>query len=145
MMAGMSTEMSRDDAAAALEKAGRAAETVRKDTRWVARYFAVLGVGFGAGTLILGSIPDQAVRMSVFGAIWIAFVVTLLSWSRRQRSAPTRMGRRIMPGIVGTSALFAVALVAGLDVQTGNWLYWVPVSVVVALPLLVNAWWLSRR
>ena len=137
--------MSREDAAAALQKAGRASESVRRDSRWAARYLVLFALAFAAAMLVFGLVPDIRVSMPIFITMWVPLVIAATTWANRQRSAPLRLGRWFGAAFAGTGVLYAAGLFIGLAWQRGNPLFWIPAALVAAAPMLVIAWLVNRR
>lgn len=137
--------MTRERAAADLDRARRAAGRVRTESRWMGTYLAVFAVGFGVLTLVLGLVSPLWLRMTVAGALWIPLVVGMVVWAVRRRASDRGTGRRVLWGWLGTGGLYALALVVGTPARLGEPLYWVPAAVVVALPLAAAAWREARR
>ncbi len=144
-MGDMDTDMTRERAAADLARAGRAADHVRGESRWMVRYLAVFAAGFAVLTLVLGLVEPLWLRLTVAGALWIPLVAGMVIWALSQRAAARGVGRRVVWGWVGSGGLYALALTVGTPGLLGNALYWVPAAVVVALPLAVVAWREARR
>lgn len=138
-------DLTRDQAASALADAERSAARVHVETRWFVRYLAVFAAGFGVLTLVLGLVDPLWLRLTISGVLWIPLVIGMAWWAFHQRATASGVGRRALPGWVGSGVLYAVALFVGTPGQLGNPAYWVPAAVVVALPLAIAAWRESRR
>lgn len=138
-------DLTRDQAATDLAHARRSAGRVRAEARWFVRYLVVFAAGFGVLTLVLGLVEPLWLRLTVSGVLWLPLVAGMAWWASRQRATTSGVGRRALPGWIGTGGLYAVALFVGTPDQLGRPAYWVPAAVVVTLPLAVTAWRESRR
>ena len=135
----MADELARDQAIAELARADVAAGRVRGHARWMATYFTVFGLGFGAVTVILGLVQPLALRMTIFATCWPVLVIGMVVWARGQRAAPRGRFRGVWAW-VATSILYGVALFTGMSAFEGRVSYWVPAAVIVAVPLCVAGW-----
>jgi peptidoglycan/LPS O-acetylase OafA/YrhL len=135
----MADELAREQAISGLARADVAAGRVGRHARWMATYFTVFGLGFGAVTLILGLMQPLALRMTIFATCWPVLMIGMLLWARGQRAAPR--GRfRGMRAWIATGILYGVVLVVGMPAFEGRVGYWVPAAVVIALPLCAAGW-----
>ncbi len=144
-MADMDTDMSRERAAADLARAATATDRVRDESRWAVRYFALLGAGWAAITLVLGLVFPLWLRMTVAGVLWIPLVTGLVVWAVRRRASSRGVARHNAWAIGATSVLYGAAIIIGTPGQLGNAAYWVPAAVLAALPLAVAAVLEARR
>lgn len=141
----MATDITREQAAAELDRAERAAALVRRQSRWMARYLGVFAAGFGALTLILGLVEPLWLRMTVSGVLWAGLVLGMVLWANRRPATARGAGHRGLWGWIGTCALYGVALFVGTPGHLGEVAFWVPAAVVVAIPLAIAAWQEARR
>ncbi len=137
----MADELTREQAAAELARAGVAAGRVRRGARWASTYLTMFGIAFGAVTLLLGLVEPVALRITIFAVCWPIIVIAAVVWAHRQPAAPRGFGRTWGAwGWVGTGVLYGVALVVGTPAFEGRPAFWVPAAVIVALPLCVAGW-----
>lgn len=141
----MATDVSPEQAAADLARAGLAAGRISRQSRWMVHYTAVFATGFGVLTLVLGLVGPLWLRMTISGVLWAGLVSGMLMWARRRPATSRGVGRRVTWGWIGTGVLYGAALFAGTPGQLGNVAYWVPAAIVVTLPLAAASWRESRR
>lgn len=137
-------DLTREQAAAEVVRAGLAASQVHSRARWMGVYFAVFGVFFGAATLLLGLVQPLALRMVIFSVCLPVLLAAMVWWSLRQGAVPRGRLRGLWAWI-STGVLYAVALVVGLSRWEGQAWFWVPAAIIVALPLCVAGWRERRR
>ena len=126
-------------ARAALDSAAAAHEGVRSRSRWMPTYMAAFGLGFGGIALVLGMVESFAWRMGLFASIWIVFVTAMVRWAATRRASARNAGRRLVLPWLGTSVLYAAALLVGTDRFQGEIAYWGPAAIIIALPLVLGA------
>ena len=139
LSATVADELASEQAIAELARADVAAGRVRGHAQWMATYFTVFGLGFGAVTLILGLVQPLALRMTIFATCWPVLMIGMILWARGQRAVPRGRLRGVWAWIA-TGILYGVALVVGMSVLEGRMAYWVPAAIIVALPLCVAGW-----
>ena len=137
--ASMAEDLAREQAINGLARADIAAGRVRRRARWMATYFTVFGLGFGAVALMLGLVQPLALRTAIFATCWPVLVIGMVLWARGQRAAPRGRFRGVWAW-VATGILYGVALVVGMPAFEGLVEYWAPAAVIVALPLCVAGW-----
>jgi hypothetical protein len=140
----MAEELTREQAAADLDRAGTAAGRVSGQARWMSVYFTVFGVFFGAETLQLGLVQPLALRMTIFAVSAALVIIGTVVWAWRHRAFPRGRLRGLWAWFT-SSGLYAVALIVGTPRLVGEAWYWVPAAVIVALPLCVAGWRERRR
>lgn len=140
-MSQQSHPLTRDEAAAALDAAGRAGHSVTAAERnWPAIYLAAFGIA------ILVAFPMIGLVSRLGGlALWLAVVVVMASYARRQRVTSRGRGRVIGVSFAVWAVLYGAGICAGEFFFQGRAAFWLPMSLVVAAPLLVGAWWARRR
>lgn len=130
-----------DDAAAALARARAATDAVQARSHRTATYLALIGVGWGAFTLVLGSGLPDAVRLVAMTVVWGGFLLAAATWTRRGRATPlsSSRGRSTVPYWAGSAGVYAVVVALGGSRTDGDLGFWGPAALLVALPLLVGA------
>ncbi|MEU6880025.1 hypothetical protein [Streptomyces sp. NPDC046712] len=132
------------DAAQALHRSRAMEDAVRRRSGWYRRYLLVFGATQLAlvPTVLLWRSPlVVAVSMTLYALV----VAGLSAYAARQRAV--RRGFGLRHGLViGTwGALYAAALVLGLNVWSGSVPFAVVAAVGCALPPAVGAWLETRR
>ena len=138
--AGMSNEMTQQQAVADLVRAGQVGERVHSRARWMATYQGVFAVGFGTVTMILGLVGPWWLRTTIFGVFWACLVVGMVWWARQQAAMPRVRRWRGAWGWAGTVVLYGTAVWIGSPALLGRVEYWLPAAVLVATPLGLVAW-----
>jgi peptidoglycan/LPS O-acetylase OafA/YrhL len=139
-------EVSLREARARLDEASRARDTVRaRDQRWWLAYLGSAGVAILILFPLIGLLPSGT-GASIFTTAWSAGVGILVSYSGRRRVV-RRAGHawRVVAIWGSWAVVYAAALTLGELFFRGRPAYWLPMDVVVAAPLLIGAWWSSRR
>lgn len=134
-----------EQARAHLTRAAALDRDARRNSRWYGRYLATFAVAFAGLTLLLGLVPSLAVRVTLFATLWPVFVLGMVLWALRQRTASRNVGRRTVPYWVGSGGSYGIALIVGTPSRIGDVAYWVPAALLVAAPLAVGAWRESQR
>jgi hypothetical protein len=135
----MTSDVTRQQAASDLARAGAAARRVRDRARWMSVYFSVGGALFAAETLLIGLVQPLALRMTIFTVTLPVVLTGMIVWAQRHGAAPRGRLRGVWAWLA-TGGLYAAALIAGTPRLEGRAWYWAPAAVVVALPLLVAGW-----
>jgi hypothetical protein len=133
----MTSELTPDDARAALAGAASSASRLRRRARWASTKLLIFGVGMGLVTLSVGLIESKLVGAAVFAA-WGALALGMSRWARRRTAHLPGTEARTAPYWATSMAFYAVSIAAGGD-SYGDPTYWVPAAVVVAVPMLVGA------
>jgi hypothetical protein len=133
-------ERAASDAADDLARAADAAVRIEARSRWLATFLTWLGVAFAAVTGLLGLAGSTPARVGVITATFLVCVAGALVWYHRQLAVPRQVARRFLPYFLATSSLYVVAVTVGVPLLPRHPGYWLPVAVVVGLPLLVAAW-----
>ncbi|MFC6577690.1 hypothetical protein [Planomonospora parontospora] len=89
-------------------------------------------------TASVGLIESKLLKAAVFAA-WGVLVVVMTVWERSRLAHLSGTRQRINPYWVGSFALYGVALAVGASETIGDLAYWLPASVIVALPMLIGA------
>jgi hypothetical protein len=135
----MTDGLTREQAAASLARADMAARRVHGSTRWMSVYFSVFGAFFGAQTLILGLVQPLALRMTIFAVSVPAVMTGMIVWALRHGAVPRGRFRGLWAWF-GSTGLYGAALIVGTPRLEGRLWYWIPASVLVALPLCLAGW-----
>ncbi|MEV1286571.1 hypothetical protein [Micromonospora sp. NPDC049679] len=134
----MDNEMTPDAARAALLSATNTSRRLRSRARWASTKLAVFGVGIGLVTATIGLVESKLVGAAVLAG-WLMLVGGMTVWERSRLVHLAGTRARITPYWIGSFAFYGVALAVGTDEKSGDLTYWLPASVVVALPMLIGA------
>jgi hypothetical protein len=133
----MSSDLTPDDARAALAGATSSAARLRQRARWASTQLTVLGLGMGLVTLCVGLIESTILGAAVFAA-WAALALVMSRWTRRRTAHLAGTSSRTSRYWTLSLAFYAVAIAAGGD-RYGDPTYWVSAAVLVTAPMLVGA------
>jgi hypothetical protein len=133
----LSHDLTPEDARAALAGAAASATRLRARARWASTKLLIFGAGMGLVTLSVGMLESKLLGAAVFAA-WGALAFGMSRWERRRTAHLPGTGARTGPYWSTSIALYAVAIAAGTE-QSSDPTYWIPVALVVPLPLLVGA------
>jgi hypothetical protein len=134
----MDNDMTPEAARDALLSAARTSQRLRGRGRWASTKLAVFGVGIGLVTASVGLVESKLLGTAVF-AVWLVLVGGMRMWERSRLAHLAGTRERINPYWVGSFAFYGVALAVGTDKTSGDLTYWLPASVIVALPMLIGA------
>ena len=139
------TEVNSRQAQADLARADRASAAVQRRTRWISTYLGAFAAGFGALTLVLGLVDQPQVRLVTATGLWVAFVVLMATWARRQPAAGRRANVQTAPYWAASMVCYLIVLLSGLPGRQGQVAFWIPAAILVAAPLAFGAWREHRR
>ncbi|WP_091555523.1 hypothetical protein [Micromonospora pattaloongensis] len=134
----MNNELTPEAARNALVSAAAVSEKMRARARWASTKLAIFGIGIGLVAATVGLVESKAVGAAVFAG-WIALVVGMTIWERGRLAHLAGTRQRINPYWIGSFACYGVALAVGTGELSGVPMYWIPASVIVALPMLIGA------
>lgn len=130
--------MSPEAARAALDSAAATREAVHAKAGWMTSYMVSFGIGFGAAAVLLGMVEIFWLRMGLFLALWTVFVVAMIRWAATRPASLRTDMRRTAPWWAATGILYAIALFLGTARFQGEWAFWLPAAVLIALPLVLG-------
>jgi hypothetical protein len=133
----MSSDLTADEARAALTGATSSAARLRQRARWASTQLMVLGLGMGLVTVCVGLIESKLLGAAVFAA-WVVLALVTSRWTRRRTAHLTGTSSRTARYWSLSLAFYGGAIAAGGD-EYGDPTYWVPAAIVVAFPMLVGS------
>ena len=118
-----------------LVEAAAAREMLAARGRWPQRYLAVYA--FGAAITFIAVGLGGAVGIGIVAVAW-PITVIVMQRSSRTRAVTVFGGRRaIAIGTIAWAALYICGLLLGYFAFRGDPWYWIPASLVVALPFIL--------
>lgn len=132
------------DPQAALAHADRLGRRVTDRSRWYGRFLAIFGAGVMVITPLWGLLTGGTAAV-VLNIAWVAFIIVITVYARRQPVAGRGMGRRYLLIIGSWAVIYAVVLVAGFALFLHNPAWWVPGGLAAAAPFFVGAYREHRR
>lgn len=130
-------------AAAWVDRAASLELTVRRGSRWTARYLLSFGLG------VLFYLPLVGIRPSL-GTIlggtvgWFILIIAATSYATHQRTQTLGWGRTVALTFGIWAVLYCSAIAVGMRFFQGRAEYWIPVAVVAATPFFVAAYKAAR-
>ncbi len=131
------------EARTALADAARVRQAVNGgEHRWPARYLGAFGIAMLVLFPLIGLLGPVGVVIFMTG--WVVVISVMVPYATRQRVTRRGQSRRMLVAWGTWAAVYGAALVVGEVFFMAQAAYWVPAAFVVAAPLLVGAWWVSR-
>ncbi|MDQ2760946.1 MAG: hypothetical protein M3Y17_11130 [Actinomycetota bacterium] len=131
------------EARTALADADRVRQAVNGgENRWPTRYLLAFGIAILVLFPLIGLLGPVGVVSFTTG--WIVVIAIMVPYATRQRVTRRGQSRRMYVAWGTWAAVYGAALVLGEVFFKGQAAYWIPAAFLVAAPLLVGAWWVSR-
>ena len=136
-------QLNAPEAGIALADAARVQQVVnRGENRWPARYLGAFGLAMLLLFPLIGLLGPAGVVSFTTG--WAVVISVMVPYATRQRVTRGGQSRRMLVAWGAWAAIYGAALVLGEVFFRAQIAYWVPAAFLVAAPLLVGAWWVSR-
>lgn len=132
------------DAANAVDRADRLARTVAERSAWYPRFLLVFGVAVLIVTPLWGLLTSGTGSV-VLNLAWVAFIVGITWYVRRQGVAARGTARRYLWVIAVWAVIYAVVLIVGLALFAHSPAWWIPSGLAAAAPFFVGAYREQRR
>jgi hypothetical protein len=132
------------DPQATLAHAERLGRRVTDRSRWYGRFLVAFGAAVMVVTPLWGLLTGGAAAL-VLNIAWVAFVIIISGYARRQPVAGRGMGRRYVLVIGVWAVIYAAVLVPGFALFPHNPAWWIPGGLAAAAPFYLGAYWEHRR
>jgi len=126
-----------------LADANGARTTLAARGGWLRKYLLVFAVGSVAVVLLIGL--GGRTGATVATMLWLFLVAAMSWWGARQRVIPRGHKLRNLLGFGGWGVLYGATLLVGKSFFPSEPAFWVPAAVLSAVPLVLVAFWPSRR
>ena len=132
------------DAANTLARAERLRRTVNARSRWYVRYQLIYAAAVLVTMPVLGLVGGPA-GVAIAMTIWCAAIGGLSVWAARQPVSRRGFGPRHGAIIGAWAAIYVAVLIPGSTAFAGEPAWWLPGTVLAAVPSLAGAWLEARR
>ncbi|MDQ2881351.1 MAG: hypothetical protein M3Y48_08960 [Actinomycetota bacterium] len=132
------------DPQAALAHAERLGRRVTDRSRWYGRLLVVFGAAVMVVTPLWGLLT-RGTPAVVLNIAWVAFILVITGYVRRQPVAGPGMGRRYLFVMGAWAVIYAAVLVPGFTLFPHNPAWWLPGGLAAAAPFYLGAYREHRR
>jgi hypothetical protein len=146
------TPSSNDDAAALLDAAekgdhagSRLSAAAVGPIRFYSFALAVLLGAYFLALVYLLSDAEPTLVWTVTGIYLAVLAIVVIGYLRARKATAPRANRRLLIGIAVSTALFLAATVLSTFVETRTPLLWIPVTIVMMLPLVLSTFVRASR
>lgn len=130
--------MTKTSAQNSLDDAARLATATRRAARWYANYLLAFAGGTVLLSVLIGIVPGP-VGVGIGMACWLALLIGLTVYQRRQQAKIRRFTSLHLIVIITWASLWIITVMVGNLYFPGELSWWLPAGIVTALPALVGA------